>query len=159
MTTLTIILATPSLPTPPGGELFPFESVPGASPPVLNGRSFTSIPSENATDGGDGSSVRDIPSTHALAKRYDACSLSYDNNNYPSTAHYGTTPTTQHADNNDQVTKWIDYGLINTGVPGICSWKMIKYGPRRGTQEYASQSALPLLPGEQEEKKTQSKQY
>jgi hypothetical protein len=80
---------------------------------------------------------------HILDKRYTSCSLTYDNLNYPSTASYANSnpPPANSADLVPAIRKWVDF-QVNPGVGGACTWSLVAFLARQGTQEYASMSPL-----------------
>ena len=120
------------LPAPNAGGFQPWTNDPEDFPRVLGRRSLPEDRSNGTSSAGT------TKESHRLSKRYDVCSLSYDNLNYPSTARVGAAVTNQHADNNPLITKWIDYGFNLGAIPGACKWLLFQYPGRVGTQEYAS---------------------
>jgi hypothetical protein len=115
------------------------DEIPAAS--IIVGRSKKKVPMPLYEDFSQ--SYNYSSAEHILEKRYKSCSVEYDNNNYPNTAKYANSnpPPPDSADLQPEIEKWIDFE-INQGFGIACSWRLVRFPTRKGTQEYASEFGI-----------------
>jgi hypothetical protein len=86
--------------------------------------------------------TRNIRAVNIFKRAYGTCSVTYDNNNYPSTAKSTQLPPdNSKADGMPQITKWIDWSIFQGSVPTfrICDWRVVQYPNRQPNREYATE--------------------